>query len=88
MIDVGFSSLPAKTPLARYMKMYKIPESITTPGLRAMEPNDVPSVHKLLNNYLTRFKLNIQFTQQEIAHFLLPREWVIESFVIEDPKSK
>jgi glycylpeptide N-tetradecanoyltransferase len=37
-----------------------------------------------LNGYLQQFKLRIQFTVEEIAHFLLPREWVIESFVVED----
>ena len=34
------------------------------------------------------FKLHIQYTKKEIAHFLLPRENVIESFVVEDPVSK
>ena len=37
-----------------------------------------------MNVYLQQFKLRIQFTVEEIAHFLLPREWVIESFVVED----
>lgn len=53
-----------------------------------MEAPDVSYVQKLLNNYLTRYKLNIQFTEEEIAHFLLPREGVIESYVVEDPQSK
>jgi glycylpeptide N-tetradecanoyltransferase len=26
----------------------------------------------------------LQFSKEEIGHFLLPREWVIESFVVED----
>ena len=41
-----------------------------------------------MNTYLTRYKLNIQFSVDEVAHFLLPREWVIESFVVEDKESK
>lgn len=45
-------------------------------------------MQKLLNNYLTRYKLNIQFTEDEIAHFLLPREGVIESYVVEDAQTK
>ena len=28
--------------------------------------------------------MNIQFTLEEINHFLLPREWVVESYVVED----
>jgi len=38
----------------------------------------------MLNDYLMRYKLNIQFSLEEIAHFFLPKEWVIESFVVED----
>ena len=37
---------------------------------------------------MKQFKLHIQYTVDEIAHFLLPRENVIESFVVEDPVSK
>lgn len=47
-----------------------------------MEAADVTQVHKLLNDYLTRYKLNIQFTESEISHFFLPREGVIESYVV------
>ena len=72
--------------MARYIKMHKVPDQISTPGLRAMEKKDVPIVHKMLNNYLQQYKIHIQFTQAEIEHFLIPREWVIESFVVEDPK--
>ena len=41
-----------------------------------------------MNQYLTRYKLNIQFTEGEIAHFLLPRDNVIESYVVEDIEQK
>lgn len=47
-----------------------------------MEKDDVKAVHKLLNGYLSKFKLHIQFTVGEIAHFFLPRDNVIESFVV------
>jgi glycylpeptide N-tetradecanoyltransferase len=31
--------------------------------------------------------MHIQFTPEEVQHFFLPREWVIESFVVEDPNN-
>jgi glycylpeptide N-tetradecanoyltransferase len=68
--------------------MYKLPNKTQTPGLRQMEEKDIPAVHKLLNGYLSQFKVHIQFTEDEIKHFLLPREWVIESFVVENDKSE
>jgi glycylpeptide N-tetradecanoyltransferase len=48
-----------------------------------MEAKDVPIVHKKLNDFLKQFKLHIQFSEEEVAHFMLPRENVIESFVVE-----
>ena len=44
LVDVGFSSLPAKTPMARYSKMYKLPSETHCVGLRPMEKKDVPAV--------------------------------------------
>ena len=75
-------------PLSRYVKLHKLPAEGSIPNLRPMEQKDVKAVHVLLNNYLSKFKLNIQFTEDEIAHFLLPREWVIESFVCIDDDGK
>ena len=83
LLDVGFSHLPHGIPKARYLKLQKIGNPENIEGLRVMEKKDVKAVHKLLNKYLSQFSLHIQFTVEEIAHFFLPRENVIESFVVE-----
>lgn len=75
-------------PLSRYVKIHKLPAKTDIPSLRPMEQKDVKAVHELLNTHLQKFKLHIQFTEDEIAHFLLPKEWVIESFVVLDKDSK
>mgnify|MGYP001616264800 CR=1 FL=1 len=31
--------------------------------------------------------MHITLTEAEVAHFLLPREWVVESFVVEDTET-
>jgi len=41
LVEVGFSSLPAQTPMARYVKMLKIQAEPTIKGLRPMEKRDV-----------------------------------------------
>jgi glycylpeptide N-tetradecanoyltransferase len=64
--------------------MNKVADATKIEGLRPMTADDVVQVQTLLNDYLQRYKLNIQFSAEEIAHFLLPREWVIESFVVVD----
>ena len=68
--------------MARYAKMHKVDADTDIPGIRQMEAKDVPIVHKKLNDFLKQFKLHIQFTIEEIAHFLVPRENVIESYVV------
>jgi glycylpeptide N-tetradecanoyltransferase len=75
-------------PMSRYVKMHKVPEDTDIVGIRKMEAKDVPIVHKKLNDFLKQFKLHIQFTVEEIAHFMIPRDNVIEAYVVEDPESK
>jgi len=50
---------------------------------RPMERKDVPQVTQLLNRYLSKFKLFMVFTEEDVLHWLLPRRKVIASFVIE-----
>ena len=40
----------------------------------------------MLNEHLDSVKIHIIFTEEEIAHFLLPREGVIYSYVVEEYK--
>ena len=49
-----------------------------------MTSKDVKQVHKLLNKYLQDFTLHIQFTADEVSHFFVPRDNVVESYVIEN----
>ena len=74
--------------MSRYVKMHKVQEDTDIVGIRKMEAKDVPIVHKKLNAFLNQFKLHIQFTQEEVAHFMIPRENVIEAYVVEDPETK
>lgn len=52
LIEVGFSRLQPRMTMARTLKLYKLPAETSTPGLRPMTPDDVPSAHKLLLEYL------------------------------------
>ena len=64
--------------------MQKIPPHQVLDGLRPMTSKDVKQVHKLLNKYLQDFTLHIQFTADEVSHFFVPRDNVVESYVIEN----
>jgi glycylpeptide N-tetradecanoyltransferase len=45
-------------------------------------------VYKLLNDYLNKFEIRLKIKEAEVAHWLLPREGVFYSYVVENPESK
>lgn len=49
LVEVRFSSLPPGTPMARYLKLQKLPAAPTIPGIRPMKTGDVGRVTELLN---------------------------------------
>ena len=54
-----------------------------TPGFRAMRKDDCVAAHKLLSEYLKRFSLAPVFSREEFEHWLMPRENVVNAFVVE-----
>ncbi|CAA6656742.1 unnamed protein product [Spirodela intermedia] len=57
LIEVGFSRLGPRMTMSRTIKLYKLPDSVITPGFRKMELRDVPAVTRLLQGYLAQFVL-------------------------------
>merc|ERR1712032_429792 len=74
LIDVGFSHLGPRMTMARTIKLYKVPDQPQIPGMRKMEKKDVPRVTELVAGYLKKFPLHPEFTPEEVAHWMLPRE--------------
>jgi len=85
LIDVKFSYLKKNMTLARTIKLYKLPETTTTPGLRALRKEDCPQACQLLNDYLKKFKLFMQFDLEDFEHWFSMKEGVMECYVVEDP---
>lgn len=81
LVEIGFTRLPARMTMARFQKLYKLPLATSLRGLRPMTLADVPATHKMVVEYLTKFKLSVVFSEAEFAHWLLPREGVVSSFV-------
>jgi len=88
LIDVRFSSLPPNTPLNRQIRLLKIPDEPTISNISVMQQKHVPEVTQMLNDYLQKFKLWMHFSEEEVEHFLLPRNKVIYSYVIKDSEKK
>lgn len=48
-----------------------------------MKERDVKEVTELLKNHLvSQYKVHIEFNEEEVAHWLLPRDHVIYSYVV------
>lgn len=70
--------------LQRTIKLYKLPEEPKTRGFRKIQPKDMNAAHKLLDDYLKKFKLCPVFTKEEFRHWFTPRDGIIECYVVED----
>ncbi|KAG2461162.1 NMT1 tetradecanoyltransferase, partial [Polypterus senegalus] len=89
LVEVKFSHLSRNMTMQRTLKLYRLPEvsapqATKTPGLRPMERKDVPAVHGLLREYLCQFHLTPCMSVEEVEHWLLPRENIIDTHVVEN----
>eukprot|EP00744_Colponema_vietnamica_P004385 GILI01006561.1.p1 GENE.GILI01006561.1~~GILI01006561.1.p1 ORF type:complete len:459 (-),score=128.36 GILI01006561.1:132-1460(-) len=87
LIEVGFSRLAPRMTMARTIKLYKLPEETPVPGIRRLTVDDVPKACRLLNTYLAQFPLHPTFTEEEFAHWFLPRDEVVYTYVVADSHS-
>ena len=83
LVRVGFSRLSPRMTMARMQKLYKLPAVTSNTNLIPMSKKHVAGVHELLCGYLQKFPLHVNFTAEEIEHWLLPRNKVINTYVIE-----
>lgn len=87
LIEIGFSRLAPRTTLKKTIKLYALKPEPATPGIRLMESGDIPQAYKLLKSYLQKFQLRIDMSEAEFSHWLTPREEVLYTYVVEDPKT-
>eukprot|EP01112_Ceratiomyxa_fruticulosa_P014191 TRINITY_DN4045_c0_g1_i1.p1 TRINITY_DN4045_c0_g1~~TRINITY_DN4045_c0_g1_i1.p1 ORF type:complete len:442 (-),score=96.44 TRINITY_DN4045_c0_g1_i1:120-1445(-) len=88
LIAIGFSYLSPRMTLSRTIKLYALPSNPLIRGIRPLQASDVPSACKLLSNYLSQFRFAATFTEEEFAHWFIPRAGVINSYVIENKETK
>jgi glycylpeptide N-tetradecanoyltransferase len=84
LIDVGFSHLGPRMTMARTIKLYRVPETPQLPGMRKMEKKDTKRVFELVSGYLNQFALHPEFKEDELAHWMLPQDGVIFTYVREN----
>ncbi|KAG8446910.1 hypothetical protein GDO86_014383 [Hymenochirus boettgeri] len=82
------SSLIRNMTMQRTMKLYRLPETPKTSGLKPMEVRHIPAVHKLLGQYLSQFNLAPVMNEEEVCHWLFPQENIIDTYVVETPEGE
>uniref|UniRef100_A0ABI7XH81 Glycylpeptide N-tetradecanoyltransferase n=2 Tax=Felinae TaxID=338152 RepID=A0ABI7XH81_FELCA len=88
LVEVKFSHLSRNMTLQRTMKLYRLPDATKTSGLRPMEPRDIKAVRDLTNTYLKQFHLAPVMDEEDVAHWFLPQEHIIDTFVVENSSGK
>ena len=83
LIEVEFSYLTRNMTLQRALKLYKLPEKTLTPGLRKFKPSDGKAVCDGLNQFLLKYDLHPNFSENDIIHWFTPQEGIIYSWVIQ-----
>ena len=71
--------------LGKFNKMHRLPAATCTEGLRPMTDADVPRVCVALNQHLSEnYAVHIEFTEDEVRHFLVPQQNVVHSWLVEN----
>ncbi|XP_058477234.1 glycylpeptide N-tetradecanoyltransferase 1-like [Solea solea] len=83
LMQVNYPGLRRSMNLQRALKFFHLPEVTKTRGLRPMTGEDVVGTHSLLQKNSSRFDLSTTLSLQEVEHWLLPRENVIDTYVVE-----
>ncbi|PON48168.1 Myristoyl-CoA:protein N-myristoyltransferase [Parasponia andersonii] len=73
--------------VAQAKARYALPESTSTQGLREMKFHDVLEVTRLLKECLSQFNIAPVLDEKAVEHWLLPKEDVMESYVVESPET-
>ncbi|CAN9509239.1 unnamed protein product [Ophioblennius macclurei] len=83
LMEVNYPGVKQNMTLPRALKFNRLPEMTKTQGLRQMTKEDTPGIYSLLQENLCKFHLSPLLSLQEVEHWLLPRENVIDTYVVE-----
>lgn len=83
LMEVNYPGGRQNMTVQRAVKFNRLPEATKTPGLRSMTKADVPAIHSLLQANTSKFDLSAILSLEEIEHWLLPRDNLIDSYVVQ-----
>jgi glycylpeptide N-tetradecanoyltransferase len=82
LIDIGFWNINLRTTISQNIKLYRLGNCVTK--LKPLEDTHCIDTCKLLNGYLEKFKLHMNFDIEEFKHWFMGRDNVIQSYIVEN----
>ena len=73
--------------IKQFASRYRLPDkkNLNFKGqIRKMEKKDISAVMKLFNKHQEKYKIRHKMNQDDIIHFLLPKENIVWTYVIEN----
>jgi hypothetical protein len=71
LVNTEFCPVPRNMTLARMIRVNKLPETTSIPGLREMQEKDIVKVAQLFSRYMKRFGMAPVFNVEEARHQFL-----------------
>ena len=87
LYDVEFTALPANATKTQMIAKYTLPKTPIS-NIKLMEERHVDEAFELFNKYQQRFELRPNFDKEEFRHWILTREDVVYSYIIENDEGK
>lgn len=82
LIETNFFKMKNRMTMARTIKLYQLPTQTLTPGLRSLKDSDCASACRLLQNYLSKLDLHMEFTIEEFRYWFYSK--IVYCYVVED----
>lgn len=83
LIDVKFSSLTKNMTMKRTLRLYSLPDAPRLEGFKELDKSHLGQIYTMLSEYLDKFDLAPRFTKEEVEHWFMPQEDVVNSYVVE-----
>lgn len=88
LVDVKFSHLSRNMTMQRTVKLYRLPDATKTQRIFVLTAEDMSSAFQKTTEYLKKFSLAPEFSEEEFKHWFTPREGIVDSFVIKDEEGQ
>ena len=89
LLDVQYTYLPNnKMSLGNALKKYELPDEPKISGFRKMEEKDIDQIYNLILERNKKYKIYEILNKNEVKHWLLPRNNIVYTYVLEDEDHK